>query len=331
MSQKPSSVRVVLMAIAGNSVITLAKFVAWFFTHSPSLLAESIHSLADTFNQILLYIGVRHSQSGPSKKFPMGKGSAQYVWNLVSAVGIFFIGFGVTTYHGVHSLLNPSPAHNVGPMAIAVLLFSFLIEGYVFLAALKAVNKKRDSMPFLTYLKEGDDPTAVAILFEDGVAVLGVILALIGVGLSNYLNSSWPDAVASIFIGLLLGVMALSLSYANGRLLIGVSTTAQEEEKIRDFIEHYPHVEKVANLHTYILGPNLLRLSAEVEFHGTALIDKNQIKKDVELIRQGEDPTPILVDTAERMVRVVGKEINQLEKSLKKEFPALVAIDLEVN
>jgi zinc transporter 9 len=101
-----SGVKVVIAAVAGNSFITVIKFIGWFFSRSPSLLAESIHSLADTFNQILLLIGMNQSHKKATRDLPTGSGNARYLWNLISAVGIFFLGFGITAYHGLHALFE---------------------------------------------------------------------------------------------------------------------------------------------------------------------------------------------------------------------------------
>ena len=107
MNHKDGSVKVVLTAVVVNFFVTLAKSVGWMFSMSPSMLAEAIHSFADTANQMLVYLGIRISRKGPTREYPAGYGQARYLWNLISASGIFFIGFGVTVYHGVSSLVNP--------------------------------------------------------------------------------------------------------------------------------------------------------------------------------------------------------------------------------
>lgn len=297
------------------------------------MLAESIHSLADTLNQVLLFIGIRHGAGKPTPLYPWGKGQARYVWNLVSALGIFFIGFGVTTYHGATELLTPAEATTISSSLIPVyiLLFSILVESYTLYVAYVGVTKARGDVPLMEYIRSGDDPTGVAVLLEDSIAVLGVTFALIGYLVSRSTGSHLPDAIASIVIGCLLGAMAVLLAMANGRILIGASAGTEREQDIREFVESYPSVERVANLRTAVLAPGRLRISLEVEFHGGILINRQQIAQDAERIRDGEDPAYILVETAERMVRTVGREINRLEADLHKEFPEVAMIDLEVN
>ncbi len=331
--KQDASLKAVLTAIIGNSLVTTMKFVGWLFNGSPSMLAESIHSLADTLNQVLLFIGIRHGAGKPTPIYPWGKGQARYVWNLVSALGIFFIGFGVTTYHGI-SVLMEIDHQSVAPtglMPIFILAAAFLIESYTLYVAFNSVNAARGETPFWDYVRSGDDPTGVAVLLEDSIAVVGVALALIGYGISRSTGSPLPDAVTSIIIGCLLGVMAIMLAIANGRILIGASAGTEREEEIREFVESYPSVERVVNLRTAVLAPGRLRVSIEVEFHGGILINRQQIAQDAERIREGEDPAYILVETAERMVRTVGREINRLEADLHAEFPEVAMIDLEVN
>ena len=329
-----SSGKVVLMAVAGNGTLAIGKFFVWLVNLSPSMLAEAIHSLADTSNQVLLYIGIKHGQYGPTQEYPWGRTNARYLWNLVSAVGIFFIGFGVTVYHGIYSLVHLEEGYQMDKImwTIGVLVAALVVEGIVFFYAARTVNKERKGQSLINYIRKGDDPTNVAVFLEDGIAILGVLIAFIGIGLSIYYQSGIPDAVASIVIGILLGFLAIILARANGRLLIGVSAPLAEEKKIRQFLEEHPSVERVIQFRTEILGPDMLRLATEIEFHGEVMINREQMIKDAEKIRSGEeDALPVLVDSAGRMVRTVGNEINDLERKLKLEFPQLSIIELEVN
>jgi len=329
---KDDSIVVVLSAICGNLLLTIAKLFGWLISGSPSMLAEAIHSFADTANQGLLYIGIQHSRGGPSREFPWGQSASRYLWNLISAVGIFFIGFGVTTYHGVGSLFkfHETLLPKLYWLPITILTLSFFVEGYVLLIAYKKIKKKQGRRSLKNIILSGDDPTIVAVLLEDSIAVLGVITALAGLWLSHLYQSPVPDAIASIVIGILLGIMAVLLAFVNGRLLIGMAVSETKENDIRHYIEVYPSVEKVISLKTQILGPNQVKLTAEIEFHGGIMFDRKQVESDADLIRQGEEPLPILVDTIERTVRVVGNEINRLERAIREQFPEITSISLEV-
>ena len=191
-----SSTKVVVSAIAGNLIITIAKTFAWTINFSPSMLAEAIHSLADTCNQALLFVGIKHSRKGASPSFPMGRGMARYLWNLISAVGIFFVGFGVTFYHGVSTLIfrYGEKPDAISHTAIGVLIFAFLLEGYVFSIAYKAVFSEKGNTSIKDLIFSSDDPTSIAVLFEDGIAVLGVLLALGGIWLSDIYQTVTFDA-----------------------------------------------------------------------------------------------------------------------------------------
>ncbi len=327
------SLKAVLAAVVGNSLVTTGKFIGWGVSFSPSMLAEAIHSLADTLNQVLLFVGIRHGEGKPTAAYPFGKGRARYIWNLVSAMGIFFVGFGFTTYHGISKFLeaHPNDAVSESTLPLVILALSALVEGYTLVVAFKSVNKSRGERPFWEYIRLGDDPTGVAVLLEDVIAVTGVITAFIGYYLSRKLNSPFPDAICSIIVGCLLGVMAVMLAIANGRILMGVSASEDEEEAMREFLVGYPTVERVVSLKTAVLAPGSVRLAVEIEFHGGTLINREQIERDTERIRDGEDPAYILFETAERMVRVVGREINKLESDLIEEFPQIHVVDLEVN
>jgi zinc transporter 9 len=325
--------RVVLSAILGNGFIAVAKLFAWFVSRSPSMLAEAIHSVADTLNQLLLWIGIRHGRKGPSREFPYGQASARYLWNLVSAVGIFFIGFGVTTYHGVATLAGghgePRPA---GALIYFILALALVVEGSVFAFALRTAQRHRGERSMWRYIRTSDDPTTVAVLLEDGIAVIGVLVAAAGISLSSMLHTPVPDAIGSIVIGFLLGLMAILLAVVNGRFLIGSAMDSATEEEIRAFVCREPTVEEVVALKTRVLGPGKIRLALEVEFHSGMLVDPDLVARAVDELRSGaEDAPQVLTRMARRTGRNLGREINRLENRIQESFPEIAIIDLEVN
>ena len=326
-----NGVKVVLTAVIGNLFITVIKFIGWFFSSSPSLLAEAIHSLADTFNQILLFIGMKQSNKKYSRDLPTGSGGARYLWNLISAVGIFFIGFGVTFYHGIHSLLQGH--FEVGPISyvgIIVLTVSFIIEFYVLIGAYKEVKLQKGNRDYLTFIKESDDPTIVAVLLEDGVAVLGVVLALIGIIMGQVFQNSLFDIIVSLIISFLLALLAVLLGVMNSKLLIGKSLSVHKEEQINKFILNQPEIDKVLKLSTRVLGAGQVRLSLEVEIHGESIIDYKMLDLESQDIKNGANPAKVLVKSSERMVRITGNVVNELQKRIHSEFPELSIIDFEI-
>lgn len=326
------NLKVVVTAVVGNSIVTLGKLIGFLLSGSPSMLAETIHSAADTANQFLLFIGIKQSKGVPSARFPYGLGQAQFVWNLVSAMGIFFVGFGVTTYHGISSLLHPHVDGNIDlRIPIVILLVALVIEGYAFSVAWKEMQKMRNGRTIWQFVKDGSAPTTTAVLFEDFIAVLGVLLAFVGLFLSQYFQTALPDAIISTVIGLLLGLMAVVLAIINGQLLIGKSAPESETAAIREFFETHPYIERVASLRTVIIGVGRIKISAEIEFHGDAFVDREQITRDRQELEAGEDPSRILTKVSSRMVRVVGSKINELERDIAQNFPDVVALELEVN
>ncbi len=255
-------------------------------------------------------------------------------FNLIEiAMALGIIGFGVTTYHGINSLLRPESAQIPENllMPIGILGFAFVVEGYVLSIAYKTMKESQGKHTLIHTILYSDNPTTAAVFLEDLIAVIGVLIALSGLWLSRLLQSPIPDAICSILIGALLGLMAIALAFINGRLLIGMSASESKEDDLKEYIEGFPSVEKVMSLKTQILGPSRIKMSAEIEFHGGILLNRKQVEADADRIRQGDEPLPILVDTIERTVRVVGNEINKLENDIQNEFPEIVAISLEVN
>jgi len=324
--------KVILQAVGGNAFITVIKFIGYFLTGSPSIMAEAVHSLADTFNQILLFIGIKQSESSPAHDYATGMGSARYVWNLVSAVGIFFIGFGVTFYHGMHSLLAEN--HESAPLnwiAIVILFVSFSIEFWVLMGAYKEINRQRGNLTLIEFFKESDDPTVLAVLLEDGVAVLGVVLALIGLILGHLTGQNYFDAIISIMISFLMAFLAISLGITNGKLLIGKRVSLAQESEIQRFIESLPQVQNVVKLNSKIIGSSKVRLAVEVELYGEKIVDLKNLERDVEELRKTDNPTKVLLKSNERMIRIIGNQINEMEMKIQQEFPEIVMIDLEIN
>jgi zinc transporter 9 len=329
-----AGLKVVLTAIGGNFLVTIAKSIGWLMTGSSSMLAESIHSAADTANQILILIGIKQSEKKSTSFFPWGHGKARYVWNLVSAMGIFFIGCGVTTYHGVHELMTGG-SHDIGDsnvnINLGILGFALLVEGYAFVVAFKETKKQMKGQSFSAFLKVSDDPTTLGVLFEDGVAVFGVMVAFVCVLLAQLLHMPAADAIGSIIIGLLMGFMAIYLAFLNGRLLIGVSSSSRQIKDYKSFLMREPGVEKVISLSSIVVGAGQVVLTVELELCEESLMDRELINEAIKNIRSGEEPGAILIKQTSRMVRVVGAEMMNIERRIVKEYPEIISVGLEVH
>ena len=205
----------VSISIATNTAIAASKGFGWFATGSPTLFAETIHSLADVANQILLKIGEVRGRGGPDAEHPFGRGQEKFFWALVSAVSVFFIGCGVNVYHGVHALLNPEAVEPFTPLVIGLLLFAMLLESFTLVIAVREIGGWR------TLVANRHRTTVLAVVLEDAVALLGILLTLLVAGVS-FVHGPQPafDATVAIAVGALLGVMALFLATLNRRLLI---------------------------------------------------------------------------------------------------------------
>jgi len=208
----------VSISIATNTAIAAAKGFGWMVTGSPTLFAETIHSIADVLNQVLLKVGEVRGRRGPDATHPFGRGQEKFFWALVSAVSVFFIGCGLNVYHGIHALLQTIVIEPFTPLVLGLLLFSLALESFTFAIALREIGGWRN------VARNRNNTTVLAVLFEDAVALLGILLTLMVAGVS-YLRGPHPafDAAVAIAVGVLLGVMAIFLATINRRLLIDTS------------------------------------------------------------------------------------------------------------
>ena len=208
----------VSISIATNTAIAGAKGFGWFVTGSPTLIAEMVHSIADVGNQVLLKVGEVRGRGVPDSVHPFGRGQEKFFWALVSAVSVFFIGCGINIYHGVHAFLQRQPVEPFTPLIIGLLLFSLALELWTFSVALKEIGG------WAGLRENRTNTTVLAVLLEDAVALLGILLTLLVAGISWVWGSNPVfDAAVAISVGVLLGVMALFLATLNRRLLIDAS------------------------------------------------------------------------------------------------------------
>lgn len=259
------SKRAVVTAVAGNGFVTIAKFVGFFYSGSSALLAEAVHSLADTANQGLLYLGLRRSEREADDRHHFGYGQERYFWNLVSAVTIFFVGCVYTIMHAIDSLKhNHQP--ELSPVAFIIIGIAFLVEGYSFLIALGEFNRQRKEqrVAFFTYLRESNDPTTIAVLIEDTVAILGLFLALAGMGISAYTGSNVFDAGAALAIGGLMGLLAFFLASVNKRFLINAADPKMDD-RVKEIWNGDDRIQRMQRVNSIVISPEESVLMAELE------------------------------------------------------------------
>lgn len=265
------SMKTVLTAVVANASVTVAKFVGFAFSGSSALLAEAVHSLADTANQGLLYVGLRRSEREADQHHHFGYGQERYFWNLISAVTIFFIGCIYTVLHAIEQLRDGHEPE-ISWVAFGIVGLAFIAEGYSFLVAFGEFNRQRKAVGkgFAAYFAETRDPTTLAVLIEDTVAVFGLLLALAGMTLSAWTGSAVFDGVAAILIGLLMGFLAMFLARTNRKYLINRSDAALDATA-RRLWEADPSVQRIQRISSIVLSPDESVLMAEIELREEAM------------------------------------------------------------
>lgn len=333
MAAKNSKVAVIA-AIAGNSLVMVAKFIAFAFTLSGAMLSEAIHTMADLLNQILLLVGIVRSDREPDDKYAYGYNAERYVWALISAVGIFFLGCGVTVHHGVMSLINQHEPHfDKLAWPIGVLVVSLLLEGYVLWIALRTVKQQAGDTPFVEFIRKEADPAVVAIVLEDAAACLGCVLALVAILLSKVTGQGYWDAIGSISIGILLGAIAIWLIWRNSQLLIGASIPSHLRQQVLRILSQNPAVEEVVDLKTRVLDTETYRIKADIRFDGEALADKlsHRILPEYEKIKSLDDFKNFAREFADDVVDLLADEIDAIEKRIAAEVPKAKHLDIEAD
>lgn len=270
------SKRVVIAAIIGNGAIMVLKFVAAFISHSSAMLAEAFHSLADTGNQALLLLGFTLSARPADEKHPFGYGKERYFWAFVVAMGIFTVGATFSVYEGVMRIKESHPIRNYY-LPFVVLAFAFVFEFFPWKMAVKQFWGMREGRSLLQTFKDSRDPALITVLLEDSAALIGVIIASLGIGLTILTGSAIYDGIASIAIGVVLTMVAFFLALESRDLLIGESASRRDRAKIRKILHSFPEVERVLELLSMHIGPDEVLLNMNLEFRDgltTAQIEK---------------------------------------------------------
>ena len=263
MSAGGDSTRAILFALGANFAIACSKGVAAFFTGSGAMLAETVHSLADCGNQLLLMLGMKQARRAPSADYPLGYGKAIYFWSFLVALMLFSVGGMYSIYEGVHKLQHPEPLRQWW-WAVAVLVFGIVAESMSMRACLQEVKKARGDRSLWQWFRESRQAELVVIFGEDLAALAGLVLALLAVVLSVVSGDPIWDAIGTLAIGLLLVVVAVFVAVEVKALLIGQSMDPDREQEVRAFIAARPEVAGVISLITLQLGNDVM-LSVQAE------------------------------------------------------------------
>ena len=259
----------VLGALFANALITVLKFAAAVITGSSGMMAEALHSLADTTNQVFLLLGLRFFKRPASQKHPFGYGKERFFWSFIAAIFIFGVGSTYAIYEGIAKLRQPHAPENL-EWAYWVLGISFVLEGASIALAIWQETKEahHEGLTFFGYLRESKDPTAKTVIFEDSAALLGIVIAAAGIYLTDHHagpgGGAYWDGLASIAIGLVLAVVAFVLARTSRGLLLGEAANPKSVRAIAKAIESHPNVVKLVELLTMHLAPKQILLNAHI-------------------------------------------------------------------
>ena len=293
------STKVIVIALLGNLAIAISKFTAAAITGAAAMFAEAIHSLVDTGNQALLLYGVKRAEKPADARHPFGYGMEVYFWSFVVAILLFSIGAGVSIFHGIEKIRHPHPVEN--PMVnYVVLVLAMAFEGYAWWAAYKEMNRRRrPGEGVLQYVRRSKDAPLFTVLFEDTGAMLGLMVAFIGLLLAQALD--WPalDGWASVAIGVLLAIAAITLAIETKALLIGEAADPELVRGVEDLAASDNRIQAVNEVLTMHLGPSDVLATISLDF-----VD-NRTSQDVEA------------------------SITELERAIKEKFPEVRRVFIE--
>ncbi len=330
---RPQSTRALIAALSANLMLAVLKFFGFWMTGSGSLLAEALHSVADTFNQITLAIGLRESRREANAEHPYGYGPTRWAWAVVSAMGVLFIGAGISVYTGIERLFDPVPLGHLEWAWIA-LGVAFVLEGASLLTGLAAVraSARRDSVDVLTYLRTGSDPLGVAVVLEDGAAIAGVLIASLALGVSSITGNPVFDAIGSITIGALLATSAIFLVRRNIDLLSGRAPADAIRSRILEVVGEDPVVAGLHDVKMTMVGTDRVRFKAELAIDGAELARRFLADAEIDWAHVREsDVEEFLVEFSDHLVDELGAEIDRIEATIQRVVPQARHIDLEVH
>jgi zinc transporter 9 len=349
------SKKAVLYAICGNATVTVLKFAAAVPTQSAAMMNEAVHSLMDTLNQIFLLLGLRSGGRAADRQYAFGHGQKKYLWNLWSAIGLFSIGCGLGlahAWHAYHKLGTVTPPTSVSILGLAispiwiaalVLLIALLIEGYILTVAAREftaqMRAKGERNPF-RYLARAADPTLIAVLLEDAVAVTGVILAAVGIALTQISGNHLWDIGFSVAIALMLGITAIFLGKINMRYLTSIRDH-DAERAFQQIVASHHEIERCHDLrsvvvdesHTVVVAEIELReevmitdIHSRIDIYERALLERVPEDRRSEKVREYAETRAVIQATLERTEKV----IDELEAELKARCPQVFHLTVEV-
>lgn len=295
MAQGSKAVKAALLA---NLVVATIKIIAAFLTNSKAMLAEGIHSVADSLNQVLLLIGIKQSEKKPDDMHNFGYGKSQFFWSLMVGVILFFLGGAYAMYEGYHKIIHPETIEYAW-LVVGILFVASVIEGKALSIAYKEFKSESDGCNVFEYIKETTNSSVIVILLEDSAALVGLLIAFIGTLLTMFIHPVF-DGIASFLIGVLLTFVAYTLVREIYKLIIGESMTPQEHQEIKEQIDLYQIVDKVLSVRSMFLGNNKALVIVQVDMNDNKCIHdlENIVPKiKADIVRNNEKVYDIIIET----------------------------------
>ena len=303
--------KAIIAAFLANLGIALAKFIAWFISGSASMLAEAIHSVADSGNQLLLLLGGRRAKRSADRDHPFGYGRERYVYAFVVSIILFSVGGLFSIYEGIEKLTHPHEVTNY-IVPLVVLVVAIILESFSLRTAIRESNHVRGrGQSWVSFVRHAKAPELPVVLLEDVGALIGLVFALFGVGMTAITHNPLFDALGTLMIGTLLIIIAIVLGIETKSLLVGEGATVADHDRIVGAITGGPEIEKLIHIKTLYLGPDELLVAAKLGFSSdkplaaiAADIDRIEtrvreavptarvIYLEPDMYRPGDDPTP---------------------------------------
>ena len=264
----------VIVAGAANFGIAIAKFVGGLISHSSAMMSEAAHSVADTVTEVLLFVALKRGDKPADDRHPFGYGRETYFWAFMASLATFTLGAGFSVWQGISTIINGEDQGD--PLVSYIVLgIAFVLEGSSLIKAVRQVRgaARQWRVSPVRYLSATTDTTVKAVTFEDSAALVGLVLAGLGLFLEHLTGQAVWDGIAAILIGVLLLAVAISLGRANVSLLIGQAASGRIEAELREEIAALPHVDDVSFLLTSVIGPGELMVAAKVDFADNATAD----------------------------------------------------------
>jgi len=331
---KTSGLKSVVTAVISNVSVALLKLVAWALTGSSVMLSEGIHSIADTANQALLFVGIKRSEKPADEDYQYGYRQERFFWALISACGIFFLGAGITFYQGLTSIFKQETA-NISYWTFVILLGSLMLEGYSLMTAYKEAKHAAGDEPILKHLKHSGDPTILAVLYEDSAALVGISIAFLSLLLTEMTGNAFWDGLGSILVSVLLATVSILLMVANRSFILNKSVPRHFREKIQDALLAEDLIDEIYDLKTIMIGVDGFIVKAEIEVNGHWLAEKifnsSNMKDEYEDIKEYHDFVKYSSKLCDRTTRMMGREIDEVERRIIEKIPNIQHIDIEAN